>query len=140
MARNKAADSAPPAPASSRSIAAVLEIDRIVHEPARLVILAILNGAEEVDFRFLSAASGLTKGNLSRQTANLADAGYITIRKYFKGRISATGYQITEQGKAALRAYWETLAELQQAGQPTAAATPEAALPIVPPLPALSGG
>jgi DNA-binding transcriptional ArsR family regulator len=135
MARSKLAGTA--SPASSPSIAAVLEIDRMVHEPARLVILAILNGAEEVDFRFLSAASGLTKGNLSRQTANLAEAGYITIRKYFKGRISATGYQITEQGKAALRAYWQTLTELQQAGRPTAAEEPEPAPQVVAPQPTL---
>lgn len=101
-------------PSSTPAVSAVLAIDRMVHEPARLVILAILNGAEEVDFRFLSAASGLTKGNLSRQSATLAEAGYITIRKYYRGRIPATGYRITEEGRAALRAYWQTLAALQQ--------------------------
>ena len=99
---------------ASPAVSAVLGIDRTVHEPARLVILAILNGAEEVDFRFLSAASGLSKGNLSRQTANLAEAGYIEIRKYFRGRIPATSYRITEAGRAALQTYWRTLAELQQ--------------------------
>jgi DNA-binding transcriptional ArsR family regulator len=104
------------------AVGAVLAINRVIHEPARLVILAILNGAEEVDFRFLGAASGLTKGNLSRQTATLADAGYITIRKYFRGRIPATGYQITEQGRAALQEYWATLATLQQRDVPPAAA------------------
>lgn len=103
---------------ASPAVSAVLGIDRTVHEPARLVILAILNGAEEVDFRFLSAASGLTKGNLSRQSATLAEAGYITIRKYYRGRIPATGYRITEEGRAALRAYWQTLAALQQHDAP----------------------
>ncbi|HEU4323834.1 MAG TPA: transcriptional regulator [Roseiflexaceae bacterium] len=111
--------------ASPPAVAAVLEIDRVVHEPARLVILAILDSAEEVDFRFLSAASGLTKGNLSRQTTNLADAGYIAIRKYYKGRIPATGYQITERGRAALQAYWATMAALQQGRTPVP--PPEAA-------------
>jgi DNA-binding transcriptional ArsR family regulator len=111
----------------------------MVHEPARLVILAILNGAEEVDFRFLCAASGLTKGNLSRQAANLADAGYIAIRKYFKGRIPATGYQITEAGKAALRAYWETLTALQQQDRAPAAETLDAVATAAAPHPALGG-
>lgn len=106
---------------SAPAASAVLAINRVVHEPARLVILAILNSAEEVDFRFLGAASGLTKGNLSRQTATLADAGYITIRKYFRGRIPATGYRITEQGRAALQDYWATLAALQQGALPSAA-------------------
>ncbi len=103
---------------ASPAVSAVLGIDRTVHEPARLVILAILNGAEEVDFRFLSAASGLSKGNLSRQTANLAEAGYIEIRKYFRGRIPATGYRITKAGRAALRAYWETMEALQRGQRP----------------------
>jgi DNA-binding transcriptional ArsR family regulator len=136
MTRSKGATVESPPPASSRSITAVLKIDRVVHEPARLVILAVLNGAEEVDFRFLSIASGLTKGNLSRQAANLADAGYITIRKYFKGRIPATGYQITEAGKAALRTYWETLTALQQGDQAPMAETRDAVATAVAPHPA----
>lgn len=115
---------------STPSVAAVLAIDRMVHEPARLVILAILNGAEEVDFRFLSAASGLTKGNLSRQSATLAEAGYLTIRKYYRGRIPATGYRITEEGQAALRAYWVTLAALQQHHTPPATPGDAEAQPV----------
>ena len=42
-----------------------LSLDRVVHEPARLVILTVLAQAEEVEFRFLERVSGLTKGNLS---------------------------------------------------------------------------
>jgi DNA-binding transcriptional ArsR family regulator len=67
-----------------------LTLDRVVHEPARLAILAVLSSAEEVDFAFLQTATGLTKGNLSRQTSKLEEVGYITIRKYFKGKIPAT--------------------------------------------------
>ena len=114
MATTPDQDGAPAVEHSTPAVSGVLAINRVIHEPARLVILAILNGAEEVDFRFLGAASGLTKGNLSRQTATLADAGYITIRKYFRGRIPATGYQITAAGRAALQDYWATLASLQQ--------------------------
>jgi DNA-binding transcriptional ArsR family regulator len=121
MATTHDQDGAPVVEHSVPAVGAVLAINRVIHEPARLVILAILNGAEEVDFRFLGAASGLTKGNLSRQTATLADAGYITIRKYFRGRIAATGYRITEQGRAALQEYWATLATLQQRDTPPSA-------------------
>jgi DNA-binding transcriptional ArsR family regulator len=120
----------PARPSSTPAVTAVLAIDRMVHEPARLVILAILNGAEEVDFRFLGTASGLTKGNLSRQSATLAEAGYITIRKYFRGRIPATGYRITEEGRTALRAYWATLAALQQHDAPPAAPGDAEAQPL----------
>jgi DNA-binding transcriptional ArsR family regulator len=87
----------------------VLMLDRVVHEPARLVILAVLNSAEEVDFAFLQTATGLTKGNLSRHASKLDEAGYIEIRKYFRGKVPATGYRLTAGGKAAFAAYWERI-------------------------------
>ncbi|QBD76867.1 ArsR family transcriptional regulator [Ktedonosporobacter rubrisoli] len=95
----------------------VLSLDRTIHEPARLVILAALNQAEEVDFKFLEAITGLTKGNLSRQASNLEEAGYIQIRKYYKGKVPATSYRITPQGQQAFAAYWAQMASLQQSLQ-----------------------
>ena len=94
-----------------------LTLDRVVHEPARLAILAVLNSAAEVDFAFLLVATGLTKGNLSKQTSKLDEAGYITIRKYYKGKIPATGYRITPTGKAAFASYWEHMSVLGQSIQ-----------------------
>ena len=46
-----------------------LTLDRVIHEPARLAILAVLSGAEEADFAFLLVTTGLSKGNLSKQTS-----------------------------------------------------------------------
>ena len=89
-----------------------LTLDRVVHEPARLAILAVLSGAEEVDFAFMQAATGLTKGNLSRQAGKLEESGYITIRKYFKGKIPATCYRITAGGREAFAAYWERISAI----------------------------
>lgn len=86
-----------------------LTLDRMVHEPARLAILAVLSGADEVDFAFMQAATGLTKGNLSRQAGKLEEAGYITIRKYYKGKVPATGYCITPAGRDAFARYWERM-------------------------------
>jgi len=94
-----------------------LTLDRIIHEPARLAILAVLSSAEEVDFSFLQLATGLTKGNLSRQTSKLEEAGYIAIRKYYKGKIPATGYHITAQGRDAFACYWERLSTIGQSIQ-----------------------
>ncbi|HZS92441.1 MAG TPA: transcriptional regulator [Chloroflexota bacterium] len=94
-----------------------LTLDRVVHEPARLAILAVLSSAEEVDFAFLLMATGLSKGNLSKQSSKLEEAGYITIRKYFKGKIPATGYRITDKGRAAFTAYWEHITALGQSVQ-----------------------
>ena len=97
-------ETAPDAP-----VHAALALDRIVHEPARLAILAVLSGAEEVDFAFLQAATGLTKGNLSRQASKLEEVGYLAIRKYYRGKIPATGYRISATGRAALIRYGEQI-------------------------------
>ena len=104
-------------PAPETDVHEVLTLDRVVHEPARLAILAVLNSAAEVDFAFLLTATGLTKGNLSKQTGKLEEAGYITIRKYFKGKIPATGYRITPAGQAAFAAYWERMTSIGQSVQ-----------------------
>lgn len=96
-----------------------MALDRVVHEPARLAILAVLSGAEEVDFAFLLAATGLTKGNLSRQTSKLEEAGYIAIRKYFRGKIPATAYRITPTGRAALARYAGQIAAIGHHIQPS---------------------
>jgi len=110
------ADAAPTADeaAPGAEVHAALTLDRIVHEPARLAILAVLSGAAEVDFAFLQAATGLTKGNLSRQASKLEEVGYITIRKYFRGKIPATGYRITAPGREALTRYGEQIAAIGQ--------------------------
>ncbi len=91
----------PKAPA----VQALLDLDRVVHEPARLAILTVLAAAEEVEFKFLETAIGLTKGNLSSHVAKLEDAGYLTVQKAFRDRIPVTSYRITAEGRRALDAY-----------------------------------
>lgn len=100
--------------ASSAEVHEALTLDRIVHEPARLAILAVLSSADEVDFAFMGTATGLTKGNLSRQAGKLEESGYITIRKYFKGKIPATGYRITPEGRSAFATYWKRITAIGQ--------------------------
>jgi DNA-binding transcriptional ArsR family regulator len=86
-----------------------MTLDRLVHEPARLVILTVLAEAEEVEFRFLESVSGLTKGNLSGHIAKLEDAGYVEVRKFFRGKIPATSVKITRSGRSALKTYRQQL-------------------------------
>ena len=62
-----------------------LEIDRMVHEPARLKIMAFLSMLENADFTFLVSRLGLTMGNLSAHVSKLQEAGYIEVDKRFKG-------------------------------------------------------
>jgi DNA-binding transcriptional ArsR family regulator len=82
-----------------------MDLDRVVHEPARLAILTILSEAEEVEFRFVEAVTGLTRGNLSSHASKLEAAGYIEVDKAFRGRTPVTSYRITAVGREALDAY-----------------------------------
>jgi len=81
------------------------EIDRIVHEPARLLILAYLSVVESADFLFLMNQTHLTRGNLSSHLSKLEAAGYIEIKKEFVEKIPHTLLQLTEQGRKAFLEY-----------------------------------
>jgi DNA-binding transcriptional ArsR family regulator len=81
------------------------EVDRIIHEPARLTIMALLSGAKEVDFLFLMRETGLTKGNLSSHLAKLEESAYVDIEKKFRGKIPLTLIRLTATGRAALQIY-----------------------------------
>ncbi|MGO8791153.1 MAG: transcriptional regulator [Terriglobia bacterium] len=87
----------------------LLTLDRLVHEPARLVILTVLAEVEEAEFRFLEKVSGLTKGNLSGHIAKLEEAGYLLVKKYFRGKLPATSLKITPSGRSALKTYRQQL-------------------------------
>lgn len=89
----------------SPELQSLLELDRLVHEPARLAILTVLAFAEEVQFKFLEAALGLTRGNLSSHVSKLEDAGYLTVTKAFEDKLPVTSYRITNRGRKALEAY-----------------------------------
>jgi DNA-binding transcriptional ArsR family regulator len=85
------------------------DLNRLIHEPARLRVMALLSGVEQADFNFLLTALGLSKGNLSTHTERLERAGYIVIAKGFEGKVPHTTYRLTRSGHEALAAYWEAL-------------------------------
>lgn len=85
------------------------DLDRTIHEPARLRILTILSGVESVSYNFLKTTLGLTNGNLGSHLDRLEQAGFLEVRKSFQGRIPHTDYFVTKVGRAALVAYWATL-------------------------------
>ncbi len=81
------------------------QVDRVIHEPARLMIMTILRSVEEADFLYLQREGGFTQGNLSSHLAKLEEAGYVQIQKVFKGKTPLTICKLTETGKDALRDY-----------------------------------
>ena len=84
---------------------ALKQIDRTIHEPARLMIVAILSAVDEADFLYLLTATELTKGNLSSHLARLEEAGYVEIQKSFVGKTPRTVCRLTEEGERALFTY-----------------------------------
>jgi DNA-binding MarR family transcriptional regulator len=101
-----------------RNIQEISQLDRIIHEPARLTIMLILGGVGEADFLYLQREGGFTQGNLSGHLAKLEEAGYIAIEKTFKGKVPLTVCSLTGKGKAAFSNYSRSmLGVLQSNGQ-----------------------
>lgn len=91
------------------SLREMLTVDRLVHEPARLVILSILYTLESADFLYLLRETGLGKGNLSSHLSRLEQATYITIEKTYRGKTPLTVCRLTETGQTAFETYREQL-------------------------------
>lgn len=89
----------------SKSIQRLAEIDRIIHEPARLMIVALLAAVEEADFQYLRLATGLTQGNLSTHLSKLAEAEYVDLEKTFRGKYPLTICRLTVRGKEVFDKY-----------------------------------
>lgn len=96
----------------SETLRKFTEVDRVLHEPARLLIVTILYAVEKVDFLYLLRETGLTKGNLSAHLAKLESAGYIQIEKTFRGKIPQTLIGLTGEGRAAFEAYRKQLQQI----------------------------
>lgn len=90
------------------------DINRLVHEPARLAILTALSACEEADFLFLSRITGLTKGNLSSHLSKLEQGGLVLIRKVFEGKHPVTYARLTDEGREGLKEYWARLEKVRK--------------------------
>jgi DNA-binding MarR family transcriptional regulator len=81
------------------------QFDRLIHQPSRLAIMAVLSGCESAEFLYLLKATGLSKGTLSAHLSKLEDAGYVAITKSFKGKYPNTSAALTTDGRKAFRKY-----------------------------------
>ena len=88
------------------------EIDRVIHEPARLLILAYLSVVESADFLFLMNQTHLTRGNLSAHLSKLEATGYIEIKKEFVEKIPRTLLSLTEEGRTAFQQYRRSMRQV----------------------------
>jgi DNA-binding MarR family transcriptional regulator len=91
-----------------------MEIDRVIHEPARLKIMAFLSILDRADFTFLVSRLGLTMGNLSAHISKLQEAGYVGVEKGYKDNRPQTQLYLTEQGTQAFQAYKNQMLQFLQ--------------------------
>ena len=84
-------------------------LDPLLHSQLRLAVMSLLIASEEADFVFIRDHTGATAGNLSIQLEKLQEAGYIRIRKSFKGKMPRTTCKVTTKGIDAFEDYVKSL-------------------------------
>ncbi len=90
----------------------LVDLDRLIHEPARHLLMAYLYVVEEADFVYLIRQTGLSGGNVSSHMNKLEQAGYIEVQKTFLGKRPQTIFKLTKKGRAAFLAYRNTMIEV----------------------------
>ena len=89
----------------------IADLDRVIHEPGRLMIVAILFAVERADFIYLQHETGMNKGTLSSHISRLEEAGYVEVVKTYRGKVPQTLLRLTDTGRAAFEEYRRKLKE-----------------------------
>jgi len=95
---------------------ALATLDRVIHEPARLMIMTVLYAVPEADFLYLQRECGLTQGNLSSHLAKLEEEKYVAIVKTFKGKYPLTICSLTKKGREAFEGYTRAMRFVAETG------------------------
>jgi DNA-binding MarR family transcriptional regulator len=91
------------------------QIDRLIHEPARLTLMTQLSVVDEADFVFLQRHTGMTPGNMSAHVGKLIDAGYVAVTKTFADNRPRTIYALTPAGRRAFHDYLSAMRSMLDA-------------------------
>ena len=89
-----------------------VDIDKLIHEPARLKLLAQLYVVESADFLFIMRQTGLTQGNVSGHLTKLETAKYVNIKKGYIGKRPQTMISLTKKGRSAFKKYVEAMRQV----------------------------
>jgi len=85
------------------------DLDPVLHSQLRLAVMSILMNTEMADFTYIKKQTEATAGNLSVQISKLKEAGYLTVRKRFKGNYPQTLCKITDLGREKFEDYVDSL-------------------------------
>ena len=83
--------------------------DPLLHQGIRSKLVSLLISNDEIPFKALKEALGVTDGNLSSHLAKLEKEKYISIDKTFEGKRPKTVVKITPTGREAFESYIEAL-------------------------------
>src|SRR5208282_1427884 len=89
----------------NEQLRAISELDRVIHEPGRLMIVALLGVVKECDFLYLLHETEMNKGNLSSHLAKVEAASYVEIEKTYRGKVPMTLLRLTRAGRKAFDDY-----------------------------------
>jgi DNA-binding MarR family transcriptional regulator len=89
----------------------IADIDRVIHEPGRLMIVALLSAVARADFLYLQHETGMNKGTLSSHISRLEEAGYVAVVKTYRGKVPQTLLSLTATGRRAFEQYRRKLKE-----------------------------
>jgi len=89
----------------------IADIDRLIHEPGRLMIVALLSAVARADFLYLQHETGMNKGTLSSHISRLEEAGYVEVVKTYRGKVPQTLLSLTATGRKAFEQYRRKLRE-----------------------------
>jgi DNA-binding MarR family transcriptional regulator len=89
----------------NRQIRIIADLDRIIHEPGRLMIVALLFAVDRTDFLYLQHETAMNKGTLSSHISRLEEAGYVEVEKTYRGKVPQTLLSLTAAGRKAFEQY-----------------------------------
>ena len=95
----------------NRQIQTIADLDRVIHEPGRLMLVALLFAVERSDFLYLQHETDMNKGTLSSHLSRLEGAGYVEVEKTYRGKVPQTLLRLTAAGRKAFEQYRRKLKE-----------------------------
>lgn len=91
------------------------QLDKTIHEKARLSIMTLLSGRGTWSFQDLKNELGMSDGNVITHLRTLVAAGYVEEQRDEAGARPRTTYQLTKEGRAAFRKYIDVLESIVKA-------------------------
>ena len=88
------------------------ELDKIIHQPIRTRVMAILANEMECDYTSLKKKLEVADGQMSTHMKELLSCGYVQMEKSFVDNKPKTTYKITKEGRKKFSEYVSALKKL----------------------------